>query len=108
MNMLTNHFRSLEKETAVQYMIGFLILFVYAGALFFPLIDKNAAHHANIALYMYEHRNPFILIDRGMDYLDKPHFLFWSTLLGFKVFGITTIAHRLPALIFALIAVYSV
>ena len=108
MNMLTNHFRSLEKETAVQYMIGFLILFVYAGALFFPLIDKDAAHHANIALYMYEHRNPFILIDRGMDYLDKPHFLFWSTLLGFKVFGITTIAHRLPALIFALIAVYSV
>src|SRR5687767_2442997 len=108
MNKLKNYFRELEKETALQYLVGFLIIFVYAGSLFFPLIDKDAAHHANIALYMYEHNNPFILIDRGNDYLDKPHFLFWSTLLGIKLFGVTTIAHRLPALIFALITIFSV
>src|SRR5688572_11583956 len=108
MTLLKNHFRYLEKDTAIQYLAGFLILFIYAGSLFFPLIDKDAAHHANIALYMYERNNPFILIDRGNDYLDKPHFLFWSSLFCFKAFGINTFAHRLPAVIFALVTVYSV
>jgi 4-amino-4-deoxy-L-arabinose transferase-like glycosyltransferase len=108
MTILKNYFRVLEKETALQYLAGFLIVFVYAGSLFFPLIDKDAAHHANIALYMYEHDNPFILVDRGSDYLDKPHFLFWSTLACFKIFGVNTFSHRLPAVIFALITVYSV
>jgi hypothetical protein len=29
-----------------QYFIGLLCLVVYAGPLFFPLMDKDAAHHA--------------------------------------------------------------
>src|SRR5215207_7895806 len=90
-----------------QYFIGLLCLVVYAGPLFFPLTDKDAAHHANIALYMYEHNDWASLVDRGNDYLDKPHFLFWSSLLSFKIFGINTFAHRFPALLFALLSVYS-
>jgi 4-amino-4-deoxy-L-arabinose transferase-like glycosyltransferase len=79
---------------------------IYSGSLFFPLLDKDAAHHANIALHMYQTGDYFSLVDRGKDYLDKPHFLFWTTLAFFKIFGVTTIAHRLPAVLFALVSVY--
>jgi 4-amino-4-deoxy-L-arabinose transferase-like glycosyltransferase len=91
-----------------QYFIGLLCLVVYAGPLFFPLMDKDAAHHANIALYMYEHNDYVSLVDRGKDYLDKPHFLFWTSLLSFKIFGVNTFAHRFPHILFALLSVYSV
>src|SRR5215212_5547441 len=96
-----------EQYKGLQYMAGFLILLVYAGALFFPLMDKDAAHHANIALHMYEHNDYISLVDRGRDYLDKPHFLFWSSLVSYKIFGVNTFAHRFPALLFALLSVYS-
>ena len=90
------------------WLFGALVLLVYAGALFFPLMDKDAAHHAAIALRMYEHNDWVSLVDRQKDYLDKPHLLFWSTLLSFKVFGITTVAHRLPAILYALVSLVSV
>ena len=97
----------LERETPLQYLIAFICLFVYAGCFFFPLVDKDAAHHANIALYMYEHDNFINLVDRGKDYLDKPHLLFWSSLLSFEIFGVNSFAHRLPAFLFSLFALYS-
>ena len=89
------------------YLAGFLCLLVYAGSLLFPLMDKDAAHHANIALRMYEHNDYVSLVDRGNDYLDKPHFLFWTSLVSFKIFGINTFAHRFPALLFALLSLFS-
>src|SRR5215203_2870683 len=105
--MAKSYFIDLEKEDFFQYFITLLCLVVYAGSLFFPLVDKDAAHHANIALYMYEHNDYVSLIDRGNDYLDKPHFLFWSSLLSFKIFGVNTFAHRFPAVLFSLLSIYS-
>src|SRR3954463_16520831 len=95
-----------QNFSPVQLLIGFLLLLVYAGTLFFPLMDKDAAHHANIALYMYEHNDWINLVDRQKDYLDKPHFLFWTTLVSFKIFGVNTFAHRFPALVFSLFSIY--
>ena len=103
--------KKLSPQTGVNdvtaYLAGFLCLLVYAGSLLFPLMDKDAAHHANIALRMYEHNDYVSLVDRGNDYLDKPHFLFWSSLISFKIFGINTFAHRFPALLFALLSLFS-
>ncbi|HEY6976811.1 MAG TPA: glycosyltransferase family 39 protein, partial [Chitinophagaceae bacterium] len=98
---------NLEKENLFQYIIATLILVIYCRALFLPLWDKDAAHHANIALNMYQTHNYTNLIDRGDDYLDKPHLLFWLALMSFKIFGITSFAYRLPALLFSLLSVYS-
>ncbi len=97
----------LEREDLATRIIGFLILVVYVGCFAFPLIDKDAAHHANIALHMLQFDDYASLVDREMDYLDKPHLLFWSSALSFKIFGVTTFAHRLPALLYALLSVYS-
>lgn len=104
--MLRARYSSLKNDTRIEFIIGFLCIVVYCGSLFFPLLDKDAAHHANIALHMYQTGDYFSLVDRGKDYLDKPHFLFWATLAFFKIFGVTTIAHRLPAVLFALASVY--
>ena len=100
-------YNRLRNDNRVEYLIGLICLVVYTGTLFFPLLDKDAAHHANIALYMYQTGDYTSLVDRGNDYLDKPHLLFWTTLISFKIFGITTVAHRLPAILFALVSVYS-
>jgi 4-amino-4-deoxy-L-arabinose transferase-like glycosyltransferase len=96
-----------EGNRNIHYLTGFLLLVVYVGCFFYPLMDKDAAHHANIALRMHEDGNYVNLIDRDKDYLDKPHLLFWATAACFKIFGVSTIAHRLPALLFSLLTLYS-
>jgi 4-amino-4-deoxy-L-arabinose transferase-like glycosyltransferase len=97
----------LEKESTFQYVLGLLCILVYSGSLFFPLMDKDAAHHANIALHMLQFNDYTSLVDRHMEYLDKPHFLFWISAASFKIFGINTFAYRLPAILFGLISIYS-
>jgi 4-amino-4-deoxy-L-arabinose transferase-like glycosyltransferase len=99
--------RPLDRFIPLRYLVPLLCLVVYAGTFFFPLMDKDAAHHANIALNMYEHNDYVNLIDRGTDYLDKPHLLFWVSAISFKIFGVTTFAHRFPAFLFSLLAVFS-
>ncbi|MFL5772586.1 MAG: ArnT family glycosyltransferase [Flavisolibacter sp.] len=105
--MLRKYSIDLEKSEPIQYVLGLFCVFVYAGVLFFPLMDKDAAHHANIALHMYEHNDYLSLVDRGSDYLDKPHFLFWSSLVSFKIFGVNSFADRLPAVIYSLVSIWS-
>lgn len=97
----------LEKESLFQYLLGLFCLLVYVGSLFFPLMDKDAAHHANIALHMLQFNDYVSLVDRHMEYLDKPHFLFWVSAASFKLFGVNTFAYRLPAILFGLISIYS-
>jgi len=105
--MPAGSYNQLRNDNRIENIVGAICLVVYTGTLFFPLLDKDAAHHANIALHMYQTGDYTSLVDRGKDYLDKPHFLFWTTLISFKIFGVTTVAHRLPAIVFALISVYS-
>jgi 4-amino-4-deoxy-L-arabinose transferase-like glycosyltransferase len=104
--MSLKSFSLLRNDDGIEYSLGVLCLVVYSGTLFFPLLDKDAAHHANIALHMFQTGDYISLVDRGRDYLDKPHLLFWTTLFSFKIFGISTVAHRLPAILFALLSVY--
>lgn len=105
--MFRHYSINLEKESTFQYLLAGLCLIVYAGCLFFPLADKDAAHHANIALHMLQYDDYVSLVDRGGEYLDKPHFLFWVSAASFKVFGVNTFAYRLPAVLFGLISVFS-
>lgn len=105
--MLNRYSINLEKEDFFQYVLAAFCIVVYAGSLFFPLVDKDAAHHANIALHMLQYNDYISLVDRHMEYLDKPHFLFWVSAASFKLFGVNTFAYRLPAVVFGLISVFS-
>lgn len=97
-----------EKNTFWEYGLFLFCLVVYAGTFFFPLMDKDAARHANVALHMLQTGDYLRLVERGAPYLDKPHFLFWSEAASFNLFGVNTFAARFPHFLFALLAVYSV
>ena len=58
-----------------------------------------------IARGMAQSNNFADLIYHGKDWLDKPHFPFWMAAISFKLFGINTIAYKLPALLFFLMSV---
>lgn len=91
-----------------RYLLLFVLLGIaYIVGLFVPLLDSDAAHHANIALHMYQHDDFVNLVDKGNDYLDKPHLLFWVSAISYYIFGVTTFAYKLPSLLFSMAAVYA-
>ena len=64
----------------------------FAG-LFIPLMDNDAAHHANIALHMYLTGDYVNLVDQNGDYLDKPHLHFWLDAGSYHLFGVNEFAY---------------
>jgi 4-amino-4-deoxy-L-arabinose transferase-like glycosyltransferase len=70
-------------------------------------MDKDSAHHANIAMHMYLSGDYINLVDAGKDYLDKPHLLFWLCALSYKLFGVTTFAYKFPSFVFTIAGTYS-
>jgi 4-amino-4-deoxy-L-arabinose transferase-like glycosyltransferase len=91
----------------IYFFLFFLLTLVYITGLFVPLMDNDAAHHANIALHMYLNRDYVNLIDNGKDYLDKPHLHFWLCAFSYSVFGVTSFAYKLPSLLFTILGIYS-
>lgn len=89
------------------YFLFTLLAGVYVAGLFVPLMDNDAAHHANIALHMHLTGDYVSLIDNGKDYLDKPHFHFWLVSLSYKLFGVNGFAYKLPSFLFTVGGVYS-
>lgn len=89
------------------FVILILIGVAYIGGLFIPLMNNDSAHHANIALHMIETGDYISLVDRGQDYLDKPHLSFWLSAISFKLFGVTSFAFKLPSFLFSILALYS-
>jgi len=58
-----------------------------------------------IARNMVQSHNYANLMFQGVDWLDKPHFPFWVIAISFKLFGISTVAYKLPALLFYFMSV---
>ena len=71
-------------------------------------MDNDAAHHADIALRMYLTGDYVTLYDHRGDYIDKPHFLFWTSALSYHIFGVTSFAYRFPSFLFTIVGIYSV
>jgi len=70
-------------------------------------MDNDSAHHADIALHMYLTGDYANLIDRNVDYLDKPHLLFWLCAFSYKIFGVTAFAYKFPSFLFTILGTYS-
>lgn len=83
------------------------ILVVYVAGLFVPVMEVDAAQYASMSREML-HRGDFLhLYNRGQDYLDKPPLLFWLVSLSYWIWGVSTVAFKLPSLLFSLLAIYS-
>lgn len=91
----------------VYFLLFSLLGVVYVIGLWVPLMDNDAAHHANIALHMYLTGDYVNLVDHGGDYLDKPHLHFWLSALSYHIFGVTTFAYKLPSFLFTIWGTWS-
>jgi 4-amino-4-deoxy-L-arabinose transferase-like glycosyltransferase len=81
----------------VVYLIGFGI----------NIMDVDAAQYASMSREMLRTGNYLHVYDTGIEYLDKPPFLFWISAMSLKIFGINNFAYRLPSFLFALLAIFS-
>ncbi|WP_298736990.1 glycosyltransferase family 39 protein [uncultured Chitinophaga sp.] len=88
-------------------MIGLLIFLNFTG-LNITILEPDGALYAGIAKHMVQYRDYWNLFADGHDWLDKPHFPFWVAAGSFRLFGFTTAAYKLPAILFLLMgAVYT-
>lgn len=87
------------------FILAFLL--VFTAALSIDVMDVDAAQYATIARQMAQSDNWLQVMDRGHDYLDKPPLLFWLAASGFKLFGISNWAYKLPSFLFALLGIFS-
>ncbi|HMK17337.1 MAG TPA: glycosyltransferase family 39 protein [Chitinophagaceae bacterium] len=91
------------------YIFLFSLLgLVYIAGLFVPLMDNDSGHHADIALRMYLTGDYVTLYDHRGDYIDKPHFLFWTSALSYHIFGVTSFAYRFLSFLFTILGTYSI
>ncbi|MGI4749417.1 MAG: ArnT family glycosyltransferase [Janthinobacterium lividum] len=83
------------------FFIAAAVLLNFSG-LFVPILGLDGPLYATIAKTMVLKHDYIDLFSEGRDWLDKPHFPFWVTALSFSMFGFTTWAYKLPAILFVL------
>jgi len=96
---------SLQRIKLLQFFILLAVLLNFSG-LFVTIIGPDGALYASISKTMVLRNNFAELFVDGRDWLDKPHFPFWMAALSFKIFGITTWAYKLPAVLFSMLAAF--
>jgi 4-amino-4-deoxy-L-arabinose transferase-like glycosyltransferase len=102
---------TINTRNGVGFKVPFWV-FLVIGALYFcavrvDIMDIDASQYAEISREMARSGDFLNVYDRGMDYLDKPPFLFWVTSISIKLFGATNFAYRLPSILFAFLAIYA-
>ncbi len=81
--------------------MGLLIFMNFTG-LNITILEPDGALYAGIAKYMVQHHDYWNMFADGHDWLDKPHFPFWMMAVSYNIFGFTTAAYKLPAILFLL------
>jgi 4-amino-4-deoxy-L-arabinose transferase-like glycosyltransferase len=81
-----------------------LVYFTNSGL---DIMEIDAAQYARMGWVMWETKSFLHLYDQGVPYLDKPHLIFWLSSLSFGLFGMNNFAFKFPALVFALLGIYS-
>ena len=77
-----------------------------ASGLFVPIVEADSAMYATVAKTMVQHHDFIDLYLQGQDWLDKPHLPFWLSAISFSIFGFTTLAYKLPALMLVLLGAF--
>lgn len=77
-----------------------------ATGLLIPIIEPDDALYATLPKTMVQTGDWVRLYVFGRDWLDKPHFQFWMTAISYSLFGISSFAYKLPALLFFFGGVY--
>jgi 4-amino-4-deoxy-L-arabinose transferase-like glycosyltransferase len=92
-----------QRIKLLQFFVAMAVLLNFSG-LFVTIIGPDGALYASIAKTMVLKNNFAELFVDGRDWLDKPHFPFWMAAISFKLFGFQTLAYKLPAVLFSMMA----
>jgi 4-amino-4-deoxy-L-arabinose transferase-like glycosyltransferase len=95
-----------KNKLPVYYALLGLTLLAHLSGLLNDVFLTDSALYASIAKEMALSGNFLDLTFDGADWLDKPHFPFWVTAVSFKIFGINTLAYKIPAILFTLLALF--
>jgi 4-amino-4-deoxy-L-arabinose transferase-like glycosyltransferase len=90
---------------AVYYLILVLAILVNIAGISTKFFTDDPGLYALIGKTMAQNNDFVNLYFQGHDWLDKPHFPFWMIAISFKLFGINTIAYKLPGLAFYFMSV---
>ncbi|PJJ79938.1 ArnT family glycosyltransferase [Mucilaginibacter auburnensis] len=91
----------MKKQEKLFYLLFILLAFaVNLSGITNAFFTDDPGLYGAIAKNMLYRNDWLSLYSYGQDWLDKPHFPFWMAAVSFKVFGISTWAYRLPALLF--------
>ena len=93
-----------KNKLLLYYCLLGLAFLAHLSGLMNDVFISDSALYASIAKEMALSNNFLDLTYDGMDWLDKPHFQFWITAISYKIFGINTVAYKLPAIGFTLLA----
>ncbi|MFI5195966.1 MAG: ArnT family glycosyltransferase [Chitinophagales bacterium] len=91
----------------VPFWVFILIAVLYFTATRVDIMDIDASQYAEISREMMKSGDYLHIYDRGMDYLDKPPFLFWASAASMKVFGVNNFGYKFPSILFALLALFA-
>ncbi|XZF13113.1 glycosyltransferase family 39 protein [Chitinophagaceae bacterium MMS25-I14] len=84
-----------------------LLAILLFSAIRVDIMDIDAAQYAEMSREMAISHDWLHLYDRGINYLDKPPFLFWVSSLSIRMLGATNLGYRLPSILFAFWAIYA-
>ncbi|MGZ8550975.1 MAG: ArnT family glycosyltransferase [Chitinophagaceae bacterium] len=93
-------------ENRIFILLLSLSIFAHFSGLFVTIMGPDGALYASISRVMVEKQNYLDLYAQGKDWLDKPHMPFWITAIFFKLFGFTTWAYKLPAILMTLLGAW--
>lgn len=82
------------------------VLFVNFTGIFGTIFAVDSALYAAISKSFTQTNNYLDIFVNGKDWLDKPHFPFWICGLSMEIFGINTIAYKLPSYLFFGLGLY--
>lgn len=92
----------------VPFWVFIILAVLYFSAIRIDTMDVDASQYAEISREMAVSGDYLHIYDRGMDYLDKPPFLFWVSAASMQVFGVNNFGYKFPSILFALWALYAV
>ena len=81
------------------------VIAIYCCAIGIDTLDEDASQYASMSMEMMQTKNFLKVYEVGIDYLDKPPFLFWINSLSMLIFGINNFAFKLPSILFAIVAI---
>ncbi len=91
----------------IPFWVFILIAITYFTSVRVDTMDIDASQYASMSRELLGSHNWLLLYDHGINYLDKPPFLFWVSALSMKIFGVGNFGYKLPSILFALWAIFA-